>query len=265
MSITLLCRYAGTAAALFVVVAMADAAVITSSSFSLGFGFSRDSGSSWNTDETAGVNTPTTIGDFSFTPAPTGPRWSGSGATFVNRVLADGTDGDVSAYIDDAPFALPITASYNGAAPTDADGVPNYKLRVEISSISIYAGAHPSSSLHEIAWDETTPGHAATSPALALTPSTNYNEVAAYGHLVWDPDDFDVPLASLNDSTVRTFDILGGNGLRYGDGIEVTGTVSLVYDAVVPEPASLVLLALGGVVAFIPRRAGRGMCAVRGK
>jgi len=235
-------------AAVFVLIVSTSAtraATLTSAPFSLGYGFSRDSGSVWNTDETAAANTPTTIGDFTFNPAPSGPRWSGSGPKFVNRVLTSGIDGDISAYIDDSSFQLPVTGSYNGPAPADAAPTPNYKLRLEVSSVSIYAGAHPSSTLYSINWDETTAGHLATSPSVALAPSTNYEDATAYGHLVWDPVDYDVPLGSLNAPFTRTFDILGGNGLRFGDGIEVQGTVSLVYDSAVPEPASLMIVAIG--------------------
>jgi hypothetical protein len=137
----------------------------------------------------------------------------------------------VSANIDAAGFVLPITASYNGPGPSDASANPNYRLRLEITHISIWGGAYPSSSLQTLAWSETTAGHSATSPSIALAADTNYQLASNYRQLVWDPTDFDQPIAGVNYAYTRTFDILGGNGLRFGDGIIVKGLVSLVYDA----------------------------------
>lgn len=220
-------------------------ATITSAPFSFGFGMTATGGGTWNDEETSGVNTPTTQGDFSFAPVPTGDRFTTDGSTFPNRVLTDAPLDGYSAAIDKAMFEVPITANYTGAVPGDVNGTaPNYKLRLEITSISIYAGAHPSSSLFSLAWDETTAGHAATSPSTALPVNNDYNEAASYLKVAWDPAEFDEPLSGLNDSFTRTFDILGGNELRFGEGIEIEGRVTLVYNAV-PGPGTFTWLTNG--------------------
>jgi hypothetical protein len=97
-------------------------------------------------------------------------------------------------------------------------------------------------------WSETTPGNAATSPSITLITTSNFNEAASYTQLVWDPADVDQPLAGLNNAFTRTFDILGAGDLRFVDGIEVEGQVSLVYNAV-PEPASLALTSFALAIA----------------
>jgi hypothetical protein len=249
------CLFQGLALAAFSL-AMASpltkGATIDSAPFSFGLGYTANV-SNFDDTETSSVNTPTTIGNFSFTPSVTTDRWSSRGVTFVNRVLADGpADNDYSANIDTALFQLPVTASYNGPAPADAAAIPNYKLRLEITKVSIWAGAHSSSSLQSLAWDETTAGHAATSPSVALN-NGGWDVIAGYTQAAWDPADFDQSLANLNDPYTRTFDILGGNALRYGDGIEVEGLVHLVYDAV-PEPNTVSLIGLAMAISTLSRR-----------
>jgi hypothetical protein len=238
------------ASLVLVVVRAANGASIVSAPFSLGFGYSASQ--VFDTTETAAANTPTTIGAFSFNAAPVSDRWSSHGVTFVNRVLADGPpDGDYSANIDTPAFTLPVTAKYNGPAPSDASATPNYQLRLELSEVSIYAGAYPSSSLQSLAWDEVTPGHLATSSSVAL-PNGDWASASAYTQVAWDPGDYNLPLAGLNGAVTRTFDILGGNGLRYGDGIELVGSVSLIYDAV-PEPTSFGFVGLAAALTVLRR------------
>jgi hypothetical protein len=215
-------------------------AALTSAPFSFAYGFTGANGGSWNDSETMSTNTPTTQGSFSFAPAPEGERFSSDGVSFVNRILTDERAGNgFSGYISD-PFLVSVTASYTGAAPMNASATPNYRLNLIISKISIYGGEHPDSeSEGTMVWDETTPDHASTSPPVTLIESRNYNEAAFYSHVVWDPADFEQPLSGLNDSFTRTFDIFtvgGGGDLRFVDGLEIEGLVSLVYDA---EPGGL--------------------------
>lgn len=242
---------------------------IISSDFSFGFGAtdSARANSAWSTIETSSVNTATTLGDFSFSVAlPTSNRFSGSGLQFINRVITDGdpaaatTAGQTGAdpsYGFPNGLTVPITASYNGAAP--ADSTPGtFKMMVEITSLSVYGGWHSASSTPAtMAWEDVTSGHPQTSSAVALpfppgaTSGGDAKTLANYAQLDWDPDDFETPLASLNDSFTRTFGIVGrlaSGDLRLADGIEVEGRVHLIYDKAVPEPASVALLSLGGLM-----------------
>ncbi len=234
--------------ALLMAVPVTPAAVITSAPFSLGYGAFANVGGHWNTIETAGANTATTLGDFSFTPAPFGPLLSAAGVGFAGRVLGAGTAVD-AAHIS-APFFVLLTASYNGAAPGDAAAIPDYRLMIEITSLSIYGGVHPSNTGGtDMAWDELTAGHLQTSPSISLLPVGLHTSLASYKHLVWDPADYDTSLALLNDSFTRTFDIIPLGSLWFADGLEIEGRVHLLYNAI-PEPTSLTLLGLGGLLAL---------------
>jgi hypothetical protein len=172
---------------------------------------------------------------FSFTPAPTGDRFSSDGVTFPNRVLTSATSGGgFSSYVTDA-FALSIVATYNGPVPSDASVVPDYQLRLDISRISIRGGKHNSStSSTAMQWKEITPGHAASSPSITLLTTNNFNEASSYKALSWNPPDFDLSIPAANCSVLRTFSIpvSGGSGdLRYLDGIDIEGVVSLIYNS----------------------------------
>lgn len=238
----------------------ASGAVISSSSFSLAYGVTSDnSGPVWTTDETAAGNTPTVQGDFTFSPAPTGPSWDSVGPTFVGRTLASGGAGGYTGWIgatSTKAFSVPVTASYNGASPVDAAVTPNYRIILEITNISIYGGAYDGSAPSTMSWDEVTPGHAQASPAVNLVVAIDSTNAANYRLVAWDPSDFNETLGSLNASYTRTFDILPGtdSDYRYVDGLVVEGRVHLVYDAV-PEPASFALLAAGLPIVLRRRRA----------
>ncbi len=235
------------------------AAEVASAPFSFGYGWSPTNPAntdvrSWNTNETSASNTPSTIGDFSFAPAPFGGNFSATGISFPNRVLTN--RGNYSAIIDNQ-FVVPVTASYTGVAPAGVSGTPNYKLRLEISKLSVWVGDHNSANTDGMAtWIETTQGHESTSPVIAVTKSNDFNEARVYSQLVWDPSDYDVPLAGLNDGSTRTFRIPNTSSLRYADGLEIEGRVVLVFDAV-PEPATLSLLVMACAAAgtmFLRRR-----------
>ena len=215
----------------------ADAAQITSADFSIGLSVA--SFNTWSTLETAGSNTATTLGDFSFSPSATSvASLSGTGTGFSGRVLSD--NGSFSTYAGPAggKFGTSIVASYNGAAPLDAAAIPNYRIMVEITSISIYGMAYGGST-STLNWDESTPGHIQASPVLnlpAVPPPGNTWEIASnYSQLVWDAPDFSTALAGLNDSATRMFDIQGSSTLKPLDGLEVEGRVHLVYDVAVPS------------------------------
>ncbi len=234
----------------------AATSTITSADFSFAYGSTEKvvAGSTWTLNENPG--SVTTIGDFTFSPAPTGQVQSGTGPTFFGATLADGGGDDINRVgsLSDpfgsatGGFLLPISASYNGSAPIDAAPIPNYRLMLEITNLSIYAARAGNGGPTTLAWDEVTPSHAQTSTSINLNLAstvTLLNSASTYTQLVWDPSDYDTALGSLNSSFTRTFDFLPGTGndLRIGDGIQISGRVHLIYDT--PEPGSYVLMVTG--------------------
>lgn len=233
--------------------------VITSDEFSLGYGATETSGNAWTTSETSGANTATTLGDFSFEPAPYALNYSQRGPTFPGRVLTDGTETSRCAWVNPA-FTIPVVAKYNGAAPADASATPDYHLVIDITSLNIYSNYTAATGTPTtLAWEEVTAGHTQTSPSLALPEVGGAIKLASnYAHLVWDAGDYSASLAGLNDAVTRTFDVSspGDEDNRAVEGFEVIGRVSLVYNNAVPEPSALVLLGLGlfGLLAYAWRK-----------
>jgi hypothetical protein len=220
--------------ALAVMPAGAATGTITSANFSLGYGYV--SGKIWNTSETAANNTATTIGNFSFSATPTSLYISNSGCGFTGRVLGTGTYASGVGYYSSAynNFSAPITASYNGPAPVDAAATPNYRLIIDINSISIYVGAQTTSTVKIARWDEVTSGHLQASSAITIgSVGGSWSNVSHYDRLSWNPDDFSIAMAGVNNSVTRTFDILNTGSTtdkRFVEGFEVTGSVQLIYD-----------------------------------
>jgi hypothetical protein len=252
-------RCATLAVSLAVVLSVAStvqADVITSSSFTFRYGVEGSGPNYWTATENSGTNSPTTQGSFTLSPAPSGGHWSNSGPTFVGGTLADGTETSGNQCGDSAGFSLPITASYNGAAP----GPGPYALKVEITGLSIYGCTWSGAGNTTLALEETTASHAQASSTLSGLTVYGYPDntcwfATTYKQLVWDPGDYEVSLAGLNSAVTRTFDIVDGNTSRLLDGLEITGRVSLIYGAV-PEPGAVTLLATGliGLLAYAWRK-----------
>jgi hypothetical protein len=218
---------------------------LTSSDFTFAFGATAAAtavGSNTWTD-TSNTNSPPTQGDFTLLPAPTGQIQSNNGPKFFERNLYDGDPesdrvGALSDPFSAGGFSLPITASYNGPAPVDAAPTPNYRLRIELTRVSIYAAATQNAN-KTLAWDEITPGFAQTSSTIDLTLANTaelLQAASSYTPLIWDPADFNASIGSPNNSFTRTFDFLpntsGLNNGKVGDGIQVEGRVHLIYDTV---------------------------------
>jgi hypothetical protein len=111
-----------------------------------------------------------------------------------------------------------------------------------------------------MAWSETTAGHQVDQEWTQVATNNNFGVASGFQKVAWNPEDYSVSLANVNDSATRTFGIrwaTSGTDYRYGDGLEISGRVNLVYDAAtVPEPASVVLLASGlvGLLAYAWRK-----------
>jgi hypothetical protein len=230
------------------------AATVTSSNFSLGFGYTEDP-FGWTTVETSSANTPTALGDFTFVPTVTSSNNSSGGCTFPGRVLTDQLAGQNGRSANGDGFAATVTGTYTGPTPGDAAPDPNYQISVNISSISLYVCAYAAEA-NPFGFAETTAGHAALSPTFNdPVPPNNATLASNYTHLVWDPDDYSVA----GTTSTRTFGLsspgLAGGNLQI-DGYEITGTVTLTYD-VVPEPSSIACFAAIGAAAVVRRRPRR--------
>lgn len=235
---------------------MANTVIISSENFSLGYGFSHDGESSWwNTLETAGVNTPTTQGDFSFTPSVSGASYSSIGVDFPDRVLANRASSATGHTGTSASFGVSIAATWSGALPGDAELDPNYQIRLVITQISIYGAGITSQTTTDLAFVETTVGNTGTSPAIDVnllqnSPPTEFNTASNWVQLSWNPDDFWTD----GTTSTRTFAMTATEN-RGLDGFEVFGYVELSY-AAIPEP---------GLVGVLFGVAAAGVLLARGR
>jgi len=247
-----------------VVTGSARAATITSTNFSLGYGATQlgPQSTHWTTLETAGSNTDvtgpfaTSVAFTARTPSPDGDDSydngaSGAGPVFTGRTLADGDNTEFSSW--SPRFQVTVTGSYTGPPPIDVAPLPNYQFSVVITSIRIWGTARDfnADGVGDLFFTETTPLHGASSPAQAVpTSGPTVDLAAAYAQLVWNPTDFSTP--GINDGRVFVLDTAAFPHQRGVDGFEVFGNLVLTYD-VIPEPASIGLLAVGGLL-FLRRR-----------
>lgn len=245
--------------------ASAQAATITSTSFSLGYG--ADTGGPvapqsvhWTDNETSGSNTDVTgpftasVAFTSRTPSPDGDSVydngaSSSGPIFTGRTLADSPGGVNTGFSSWSPrFQATVSGTYTGPPPIDVAVVANYQFSVVITSIRIWGTAviFNTDGLEDLFFTETTPLHGTSSLSQTLpTAGASAEQAAAYAQLVWDPADFSTP--GVTDGRVFVLDTAAFPHQRGIDGFEVFGHLVLTYDAI-PEPASLGLLALGGLL-----------------
>ena len=245
-------------------VASGHAAAITGRDFSIGLGFTEEESIhlngpvTWNDRETYDSNAYNELSSFSFTPTVTGALFSGRGPGFRGRTLTDGTlelgNTDNKVGFLGGGFEVAIEASFDRSAPGNADrDDPNYRLEVEITNISIYAGAFEGdiapawNATPTLQWTETTSGYERISGAptelnLIRDVTTDYQTAANYTRVEADPVDFIVPIDTPNETVTRTFSLssnemlmgqggMGPENWTIGDGFEVTGRVRLYYNA----------------------------------
>ncbi len=235
---------AGVAASVLLgAVTSTPAAFIVSEEFSLGFGASEATEPTWSTSETSDVNTPTTIGDFTFLPTVTGATTGNRGPTFFDRVLEDGGENLYTG--SPSTFSVSIAASYHGTAVPD-----NPYIRVIIDEISVY-GAKWDGGDRTLAFRETTPGYEGQSDAVTLIDIGRVHaeqyKIANYTQLNWNPDDWWVA----GTEFTRSFDVVHENGdpwttVGFLDGFEIRGRVEIV-----PEPGTASMLLVGGIAVVL--------------
>lgn len=225
----------------------ANAATIISDNFSIGYGWLNNS---WNTTETASVNTgPGSNFLLNLSFATNG--FSNTGPSFTNRVLGTVTS---SGYVSiSTTFSTTLTATYTGPAPLDAAALPNYRLQLNITGISLYVAPSTIQAGQTANFRETTVGNTQAQSAQPVSATGNFTTLASYVNLVWDPNDFQ----SAGQSQARTFSLETVSPTALGaDGFQVFGNIVLTYDAV-PEPATFGLLGAAALVGICLRRRSR--------
>jgi hypothetical protein len=214
----------------------ARADTLTSADFSVAFGATYINGAavSWTTVENAALNTPTTLGDFSFVPVvASGRAFTQNGPTFSNGTLASGGNTNVTGSASD--FSLSVAGSYNGLVPPGATGVT---VALNLTRLSIWGWSSTThTTVTNMYFVETTAGHAATSPSVNLQ-SGAYSAAAVanatnYTQLTWRPPAFAVPLTA----STRTFNLNGGGVPLCIEGLTVEGNVVLTYVPAVSPPS----------------------------
>jgi hypothetical protein len=210
-------------------VSSATGETLTSARFSIGFGFDGPSPGQWTTEEIApGLNTPTTMGDFSFVPTLTSQGFSSEGPTFVNRQPVNGFDWCAinwdSPGADSRDTPPQIVGTYNGTLPP---GATNVQLTLDVDNIRVYASGSYAGPL-DVWWSETTPGHESDSGV------TMTGEAGGHG-FAWTylQNQFTTaaPLTVPGVTATRTFTVkTSDEGTLALEGFEVYGTVILNYD-----------------------------------
>ncbi len=241
----------------------ANAATIISDSFSIAQGFAQNGALNsglYDTSETAGVNV-SPGANFTLSVSINAGTLSATGFTFVNGVLANLGGTNYSSYVDPGlvgAFLVTLDADYTGPTPGDAAPIPNYKLQLNITNVSLWAAGFEAQGLSgTLGWTETTAGNAQaqTPVSIETNPGANWLTLANYNNVAWTPTGFE----STGTNQARTFGQAQTGAGFAEDGFLVTGNIVLTYDAV-PEPstAGLIFLAVGvGGFSFLRRQAVR--------
>lgn len=202
----------------------------------------------FNTSETSGVNI-SPGSNFIFNVSIAADALSTTGFTFVDAVMG-GYGVDSFSTVSNSTFAVTLDASYVGPTPLDAAAIPDYKLQLNITSISIWAASFaPQGESRTLGWTETTAGNtqAQTQVSIETNPGPNWLTLADYVNLIWTPDGFQ----SNGEDQTRTFGLAQSVPTSFAlEGFQVSGNIVLTYTAV-PEPATTGLILVAGVAGFV--------------
>ncbi len=223
-----------------------NAATIVSDNFSIAQGYVAPG--IFNTSETSSVNV-SPGANFDLDVSVIGAALSTTGFTFINGVLGGTLGGNYSSY-SSSVFSVALDASYVGPTPLDAAAIPDYKLQLNITGISIWAaGFSLQGQSSTLGWTETTVGNtqAQTQQSIETNPGPNWLTLANYVNLIWTPSGFQ----SAGEDQTRTFGLAQSIPDNFAlDGFLVTGNIVLTYTAV-PEPGSTGLVLSAAVIGFI--------------
>lgn len=237
------------------------AATITSDSFYIAQGFAPTgvpNVGAFDTSETSAVNV-SPGADFTLNASVIAQTLSTTGFTFVDAVLGGYSGSSYSSFSSSA-FSVTLDAAYVGATPLDAAAIPDYKLQLNITSISIYAASFSDQGVSSaLGWTETTAGNAQAQSQVSIetNPDPNWLYLSNYVNLAWAPDGFQ----SAGADQTRTFGLAQSIPNNFAlDGFVVTGNIVLTYTAV-PEPATLGLLVTSALICFLVVRRHTRACA----
>jgi len=238
----------------------AKAATVVSDNFYIAQGFAPTGNPNqgvFDTTETSGVNV-SPGANFTLNASVIAQTLSTTGFTFVNGVMGGYSGSSFSSY-SSSVFSVMLDAAYVGPTPLDAAASPDYKLQLNITSISIWAASFsPQGESSTLGWTETTAGNAQTQTQVSIetNPGPNWLYLTNYVNLAWTPGGFQ----STGEDQLRTFGLAQSIPENFAlEGFQVSGNIVLTYTAV-PEPATTGLLLVAaslGVVVFRSRRALR--------
>lgn len=208
---------------------------IVSDNFSIAFGANSSEGRTiWTVQENEGANV--FPGDkFNLDVQVDGVAMSQTGPTFKERVLGAVSGSAMSGTVE--KFLATITGKYKGPAPADAANPPNYRIQVNITSISIYGSAigDEAGSIPVFKWhfNEVTFDHEQSQEEqpLEIKPG-RFTNALNYDQLTWTPKNYASPAGDLDQEQGRLFDITESerNAIAI-DGFEVSGNIVLTYDS----------------------------------
>jgi len=201
---------------------------MASADFSMGYGFTNHTGrDAWDTSETELVNR--NVGkDFRLDIKVEGGGFSKFGPSFRDRILQAPTPTGMSGNV--AKFKVTVTGVYTGPTPSDAAAEPNYRLRLDIRKISIYAAVFDESNGCTLNFDEQSEGFEQSQDPQPLDSKANgFRVLTNYHNIAWEPGAPEVNARGNAQTRVFTLSesVAGGAVL---DGLEISGNIILEYD-----------------------------------
>lgn len=162
-----------------------------------------------------------------------GEALSPSGPTFLNRRLENVSGTGVVARA--GKFVANISGKYTGPVPSDAANPPNFRIQVNVTSISVYAAVlgDGSASTYMLNFNEVTAGQEQSQEGQPVElRSESFSNLSNYIHLVWAPKSWSSTVGAIDQEQGRIFDLTESepNSIVI-DGFEVNGNIVLLYDS----------------------------------
>lgn len=162
-----------------------------------------------------------------------GEALSPSGPTFLNKRLENISGTGVVARA--GKFVANISGKYTGPVPSDAANPPNFRIQVNVTSISVYAAVlgDESASTYMLNFNEVTAGQEQSQEGQSVElRSESFSNLSNYIHLVWAPKSWSSTVGEIDQEQGRIFDLTESepNSIAI-DGFEVIGNIVLLYDS----------------------------------
>lgn len=223
--------------ALSVLATTTMAGVITSSEFSIGYGYTGHAiHDRWGTTETESVNVQAAPeSSFILETSVEGGGLSPLGPDFKRRALGALAQGEYTGVASN--FLANLRAIYAGPKPSDAADEPNYRTSLAIRKINIYAAPIKANTSQALAFRETTPQNEQVQKPAVLPNSGDFRNASNWKKIEWTPGGFFSP----GTSQRRTFSLSEGpmndikNLIYVVDGFEIVGQIVVEYDSVAEQ------------------------------